>query len=352
MSSVPVLLYHHIAPDREITPPGFEKQLRWLKEQGFHTLSLKELYDHLKGASPAAECSIAITFDDGYADNWVYAFPLLKKYGMKALLFITTGYISAAQKRRPDSEEGGEIKDTRTAERSPEGFLNWEEVKTMADSGLVEVGSHTHTHKGFRENTAYDNLGRELQQSKEEIETHLQRWSGALAWPWGKFEEKWISLLPQTGYRLAFTTVVGSNEPGRDPFTIRRFKVKQEDISWLSKRLWLYRRPFLAETYGRFYGLDRKLKALLRPAVSLLSILLSLTSLAAEPLLNAPFSDVLKSGREKSKPILLEFYTTWCPPCIKLEKEVLPDPEVQTKLDKFIFARYDSETEVGWPLHQ
>ncbi|MBI4056318.1 MAG: polysaccharide deacetylase family protein, partial [Elusimicrobia bacterium] len=259
MTSIPVLLYHHVAPDREITPQGFERQLRWLREQGFRSLSTREFYDHLTQKQAAPDRSVVITFDDGYADNWVYASPLLKKYAMKAHLFVITGYISSSH-CRPTSEQGGQLTDTHTQERAPAGFLSWEELKAMSNSGIWEIGSHTHTHKHFLQHAPYDNLEKELQQSKEELENHLGRWSGTLAWPWGEFDEEWLTLLPKTGYRLAFTTRIGSNGPGRDPLMIRRFKVQRESVAWLAPRLWLYRTSPLANAYGHFYGLDRKIK--------------------------------------------------------------------------------------------
>ena len=264
MSSVPVLMYHHVAWDREITPKGFQRQLQWLKDNDFQCLSSEALLAHLSGTKPASKRSVVITFDDGYADNWVYAFPLLKKYQTKAIIFVVTGCVGAANGCRPTSLEGGKISDTRSAERAPGGFLNWDEIKAMADSGLVEIGSHTHTHRGFGEQSTYEDLARELRRSREEIESHINLWSAVFAWPWGDFRNEWLPLLPATGYRMAFTTRVGPNRYGTDPFQIERFKVQQEDAGWLKRRLWLYNRPFLAKAYSKVYGLDRRIKGVVR----------------------------------------------------------------------------------------
>ncbi|MEK7744558.1 MAG: polysaccharide deacetylase family protein, partial [Elusimicrobiota bacterium] len=215
--SVPVLMYHHVAPDREVTPEGFEGQLAWLKKKDFHTLSCAELLAYLNGEAHAPVRPAVITFDDGYADNWVYAFPLLKKYGMKAVIFTPTGKIHNTGKLRPTSQEGGAIRDTRKAEREPEGFLTWEEIRAMCASGLVEIGSHTHTHKDFDSKAGYSDIRDELKRSKSEIVSHTGSWSGALAWPWGEFQEDWLSFLPELGYRMAFTTKAGANSPGCDP---------------------------------------------------------------------------------------------------------------------------------------
>lgn len=263
--SVPILLYHHVAPDREVTPEGFERQLAWLKEKKFCTLSCSELLAYLNGEKKYAPVRPAVlTFDDGYADNWIYAFPLLKKYGMRAVIFVPTARIHNTGKLRPTSLEGGSLKDTRTAERAPEGFLSWEEIRAMCASGLIEIGSHTHTHKDFDPQARYPDLREELKRSKSEIIAHTGSWSGALAWPWGEFQEDWLPLLPEAGYRLAFTTRAGANTRGADPLRIHRFKVRSTGLLWLAGRLLLHRTPLLARAYGRIRGLDDTLKRRLR----------------------------------------------------------------------------------------
>jgi len=259
MSSVPILLYHHVAPDREITPEGFERQMSWLKDSGWRTLSVAELCAHLSGERPAPERSAAVTFDDGYADNWVYAYPILRLLGLTACVFVVTGRVGDAA-ARPTAEQGGSLTDTATGERDPEGFLSWPELAAMSRSGVVEVGSHTHSHRDFVREKAYGDLEDELRQSRQAIESKVGAWNGALAWPWGDFEESWLPKLAPAGYRAAFTTRVGSNPPGRSPWLIRRFKVRSGEVAWLDRRLWLYQKPLLAEAYGRLHGLDRAVK--------------------------------------------------------------------------------------------
>jgi len=84
-----------------------------------------------------------VTFDDGYLDNWVHAFPVLKKLGVKAAMYLVTSLVE----RQALPREGVAVSDTRRRERDPGGFLSWAEARAMADSGLVTFGSHTHTHR-------------------------------------------------------------------------------------------------------------------------------------------------------------------------------------------------------------
>ncbi|MEK7858831.1 MAG: polysaccharide deacetylase family protein [Elusimicrobiota bacterium] len=259
MSSVPVLLYHHVAPDREVTPAGFARQLDWLKANGYRTLSAAELHGHLAGTAPVLDKAVVLTFDDGYADNWVYAYPLLKARGMRAHLFVITQRIGDGAPR-PTAPEGGELRDTVSAERGPAGFLTWAELSRMSGEDVFDVGSHTATHREFARERPYEDLSGELRSSRAAIERNLGRWPGTLAWPWGDFEEAWLELLPGLGYRIAFTVAPGANPAGAGGLRVRRFKVRKDDVSWLARRVALYRSKRLSAAYGALYGLDCKLK--------------------------------------------------------------------------------------------
>lgn len=261
MTSVPVLLYHHVAPDREVTPEAFETQLSWMRSAGYAALSGTELLDHLEGRKPVPPRSVVLTFDDGYADNWVYAFPALKRHGFKATIFVVTGRLDALGAQRLRSDEGGALVETRRDERVSSGFLNWAETKAMAESGLVEIGSHTETHKDFNRRIPYADLHGELERSRRMIEEKIGASCGQLAWPWGDYEQSWPRLAAEAGYDLVYTTRPGANTPGADPLRVARFKVQNGSLPWLRRRLALYGNPVTAGLYGSFYGLDRKLKS-------------------------------------------------------------------------------------------
>jgi len=266
MSSIPVLMYHHVSADREVTPSDFEKHLLLLQQDGWHTIGLDEMFDHISGRREVPGRAALITFDDGYADNWICAYPLLKKHGMRAVVFVVTARAEAAPAGvRRTMDDGAAPPDTRTDERGPAGFLSWEELKLMASSGVFEIGSHTHTHRGFQRGRPYADLSRELRESRRLIEERAGQWKGAVAWPWGDFEPAWDPVAAQAGYRLAFTTRVGANIPGGDPLRVKRFKVRDGSRGGLALRLWLYRRPLLASLYGKVYGLDRRITARLSP---------------------------------------------------------------------------------------
>ncbi len=151
---LPVLNYHSVSARPEwlrigdrvsITPEAFDRQLAYLKRHGYRSLFVSEIFSLLAGQEgwPRRSRFIALTFDDGFADNWIAAFPLLKKYGMKATIFVSTSFIAEADRCRVTIEE------TNRADWDAldwTGYLTWPELKAMRDSGLVEVQCHGHEH--------------------------------------------------------------------------------------------------------------------------------------------------------------------------------------------------------------
>lgn len=239
--SLPILLYHHIAPEWEIQPADFEKHLIFLRKNNYQTIFVTDFIDCLKGKKEIDWPAVAITFDDGYYDNWHYVFPLLKKYQVKATIFVVTGKIK---------EERSYLPDPRKEEWVPDNFLTWKEMKEMVVSGLVSIQSHTHTHRDFQETKPYHNLAEELSLSKNLIEQNLNQTCSVISWPWGEYSSGMIKAARECGYLAAVTTKVGANLPATDPFRIKRFKVAKANLSWFRQRISLYTHPFWARLYG------------------------------------------------------------------------------------------------------
>lgn len=234
--TVPILLYHHVSPERDMTPVRFESQLRWIQDQGYSTLTMDDLVSGLQRTTRLPGKAIVITFDDGYLNNWLHAFPVLQKLQMKVVIYLVTDKIGT------------------------EGFLSWEQVKAMTESGLVTIGSHTRSHRGFVRKKTYQNVDDELKTSKETIERELGVACRHLAWPWGDYETEWLSRLQQLGYASAATTLGGANAPGSSPLELRRITVRRWEIPWLAARLGWHSSAAKATLFGLFYGWDRRFK--------------------------------------------------------------------------------------------
>ena len=143
--SIPVVMFHGVAPDRPDRPPQmdhwlepavFERYCQVLRRQRFETLFLHELRDIQRRRRPMPDRAVVLTFDDGYLDFWLYAFPLLRKYEINATAFVTTDFIDDEPARR-------------LPEAFPYGFLSWDELREMEASGLVDVQSHAVTHTWY-----------------------------------------------------------------------------------------------------------------------------------------------------------------------------------------------------------
>jgi len=131
-----------------VTPDQFQSQLSGLLERGFVAKPLRTILDwHTNDVQPEANV-FAVTFDDGYANNLHNAVPILKKLQIPATVFVATAYLDSPVPFPFDDWKGAHF-----AETTPDDWraLTSDECKELLDSGIVDLGAHTHTHKDFRE---------------------------------------------------------------------------------------------------------------------------------------------------------------------------------------------------------
>jgi hypothetical protein len=155
LNRVTVIYYHSVGPVKRdwekrfltLDPAIFEKHLAWLRNR-YISVSLKEYLLIRQGLMPPVKNPLVITFDDGYLDNWIWAFPLLKKYGLKATIFVSPEFVDDRAGCRPnpeDHENGRAVRE----ESSGWGFLSWDEMRVMESSGLIDIQSHSLTHTKY-----------------------------------------------------------------------------------------------------------------------------------------------------------------------------------------------------------
>jgi peptidoglycan/xylan/chitin deacetylase (PgdA/CDA1 family) len=271
-------MYHHVNWHEgdlvTLSPEGFENHLRTLRDRGYQTLFLDDLLPILRGERAADVPSAALTFDDGHLDNWVFAFPLLRKYRMKATVFIITSWMGEGEARGqwdPGGPPGAglpEIPRHREVKKKAAGgdgaaAMNWEEARAMEASGFVDIQSHTHSHRdffspvegGFQLPLANRQpLGEDLVRSRELIETRLKKTCRFLAWPWGRYDAAAQALAREAGFEGMVTTEKGINLPGSGAAAIKRIVAKSGEKAWFSRRLSIYSRPTLGRIYSRISG--------------------------------------------------------------------------------------------------
>ena len=153
---IAVLMYHSVAPALKswdfsylsLPPALFEDHVATLKRAGYTSITLSQLYDYISGRIRLPHKSIAITFDDGYLDSWVFAFPVLKKYGFTGTVFISTDFIDRGADIRPNTDD---VEDGRLGRDDLDwrGFLSPAEMRRMADSQVIDVQAHGKTHTWY-----------------------------------------------------------------------------------------------------------------------------------------------------------------------------------------------------------
>ncbi|MBI3753106.1 MAG: polysaccharide deacetylase family protein [Deltaproteobacteria bacterium] len=267
MSPIPVFMYHHVSPHKgdmvSVTPDVFEAQMRFLKEAGYRTLSADEVVGYILSDVEIKEKTVALTFDDGYLDNYVHAFPVLKEYNIKATIFIVTDWVEEAsnivrsqesgvrsnETPTPSHREGKELIATSQADKV---ILNWDRIREMEGSGLVEFYSHTMSHKKCAE-LSDEELIRELEGSKKVMEQKLNKPRPYLCWPKGSYTPESVKAAKDAGYTALFTTKRGVVKKGSDRFCIERIVVKDR-VRWFKNKARIYTNPLFSKIYLALRG--------------------------------------------------------------------------------------------------
>ena len=153
---IPVLMYHSVGRKINdwkwsfLTIPVniFENQLIWLSKKKYKTCTLTELYEHVKGKKTLPEKTVIFTFDDGYLDNWTYAYPLLERYGFNATVFVNPEFVDTDEVIRPNLKDVWS-KNIEESDLPVRGFMSWNELRILTDSKIFSVQSHSMSHTWY-----------------------------------------------------------------------------------------------------------------------------------------------------------------------------------------------------------
>jgi peptidoglycan/xylan/chitin deacetylase (PgdA/CDA1 family) len=209
LQSVPILCYHRLGASSskmQITPADFEAQMTWLVRNRFRVVRLGDLAAFLAGEQPLPRRAVVITFDDGYESVHRHAFPVLKKLGLPATVFVYTDFLG-----------GGDA-------------LTWAQLQEMQASGLVDVQSHSKSHRNLVERRPGETDERhraaidvEMRVPRELLERRLPPLKVRhLAYPYGDADALVIDSAARHGFELAATVVPGGNPFYAQPLMLRR----------------------------------------------------------------------------------------------------------------------------------
>lgn len=210
--TVPIVAYHRLSKSKSdimtVTEKAFEEQMKFLKEHGYRVISMNEFFDFIDFKREIPRKSVVITFDDGWRSFHEIAFPILKKYGYPATLFIYTDFVAQGS-----------------------NTLDWKMLREVAQHG-IDVQCHSRSHRYLDRQIGKENFQEYFEAVRKELVDSakiIRERTGSdvkyLAYPYGDTSPLLIALLVKLGYRGAFTVDRGSN-----PFFIHPYQINRSMI--------------------------------------------------------------------------------------------------------------------------
>ncbi len=210
---VPILIYHSVAPHGplqtslqryyDVAPEQFAKQMQYLRDNGWSIIALDYLADALEQNISLPPKSIVITLDDGWENQYKWAYPILKKYGYTATFFVFTRAIDSS------------------------GFMTWDEVKTLDENGMT-IGGHTRTHPYLADITDPVALRSEIIGGKGIIENRIGRPIYTFAYPYGHYNDQIIDIVKEAGYKTARSTYYGTHNAAEELYKLKSIEVTDD----------------------------------------------------------------------------------------------------------------------------
>lgn len=220
---IPVFLYHYVEyvkddPGREklTTPPRIlTAQIETLREAGYAFITPDDLISDLSGKITLPEKLVILSFDDGYMDFYTDVFPILKKENVKAIAYIVPNLLN-----RPN-------------------YMFTFQVKEVAKSPLVEIGSHTMNHVWLK-GTKKETMEYEIVQSRKTLQDMTQLPINSFAYPYGALDQQAINLVREAGYTNAVSTIPGIVQTMQNKFFLYRlrlgYRTGEELIRFLAQK--------------------------------------------------------------------------------------------------------------------
>jgi len=222
---VPILAYHQVTSEivddedemhYSVSPEEFAEQLNYLKNKGYQSVSLHDVFEAREGRAQLPAKPIVLTFDDGYKDNYTVALPIMEQYGFSGTVFIIVNSVGESE------------------------YLSWDEIRAMQQRH-TEIGSHTLNHVSLRD-TPLPEKRQEIAESKQLIENQIGQRVEFFAYPYGSYDQESFSLLRSAGYRGACAGIAGYNLPGDNlPYRLKRVNIPRPRFGLLEFKLRLWR---------------------------------------------------------------------------------------------------------------
>lgn len=216
---VSVLMYHMIGDEQGnaaiMTEANLRIQMNYLRDHGYHPITMQELYDYVTKGAPLPEKPVCITFDDGYLDSYTIVYPLMKEYGFPWTLFLITDDVG-----------------------KPYNRMTWDQLKEMANSHTVTIASHTLSHPKLHNLATRAEKEKEIVEANKALKYQLGIDNVWLAYPYGDYDDEVIDICKKAGIKMAVTTDAGRVHVGSFPYDLKRAYIGNDiSIARFSERL-------------------------------------------------------------------------------------------------------------------
>ena len=200
---VSILMYHMIGDMKNnsavMTEDNLRIQMQYLKDHGYHPITMQELYDYVTKGEKLPSKPVCITFDDGYLDSYTIVYPMMKEFGYPWTLFLITDDVGKSYNR-----------------------MTWEQLKEMADSGAVTIANHTLSHPKLHNLPTRAEKENEIIGANKALKYHLGIDNLWFAYPYGDYDDEVIDICKKAGIKLAVTTDAGRVHVGNYPYDLKR----------------------------------------------------------------------------------------------------------------------------------
>ena len=200
---VSILMYHMIGDMKNnsavMTEDNLRIQMQYLKDHGYHPITMQELYDYVTKGEKLPSKPVCITFDDGYLDSYTIVYPMMKEFGYPWTLFLITDDVGKSYNR-----------------------MTWEQLKEMADSGAVTIANHTLSHPKLHNQPTRAEKENEIIGANKALKYHLGIDNLWFAYPYGDYDDEVIDICKKAGIKLAVTTDAGRVHVGSYPYDLKR----------------------------------------------------------------------------------------------------------------------------------
>lgn len=216
---VSVLMYHMIGNEPGnaaiMTEANLRIQMNYLRDHGYHPITMQELYDYVTKGAPLPEKPVCITFDDGYLDSYTIVYPLMKEYGFPWTLFLITDDVG-----------------------KPYNRMTWDQLREMANSHTVTIANHTLSHPKLHNLATRAEKEKEIVEANKALKYQLGVDNVWLAYPYGDYDDEVIDICKKVGIKMAVTTDAGRVHVGSFPYDLKRAYIGNDiSIARFSERL-------------------------------------------------------------------------------------------------------------------